>query len=732
MLVPLYVATMGLSAFLLFLIQPMFAKMALPLLGGSPLVWNVAMVFFQGTLLLGYLYAHLSHRWLPPKQQKILHLVILLIPLVSLPIGLAAGWTPDVSNLAGLWLIAMMAASIGLPFFAISTTAPVLQSWFAQSEHKDAANPYFLFAASNLGSILALFSYPFVIEPWLKMQEQSYLWSWLYGFLMIMIAVCAWQVWSAIPNRRTVDQGGQEDPKVAWRQRLHWTVLAFIPSGLLLATTQHISTDVAPIPLLWVFPLSLYLLTFAIAFARRTWIPNILIRIAFPLALTALSISFFWRLPVFSFAIPIFFGGFFVVALYFHSRLAAIRPAASRLTDFYLFMSIGGVLGGIFAALLAPLVFDRILEFPLLLILAAFFHQSVLVRKKHFHWLDLILCLGLAGAIALPLMIGLTDKIGVGLFAVKCLAIALVLMSLRRIPLAAGVLATVIIFLNTGMSGTEIIHRDRGNFGVLKVEYVSRHKVNKLVHGTTMHGAQSTEASKRRNLTTYYHDQSPLNKMIRALKEDGWPQRAGVAGMGVGTMACIAEPGQKWTIYEIDPVVIKTAQNTDYFHYLDDCFKDGEIKLGDARLSIAQEKPNSFDLLILDTFTSDAIPTHMLTKEAIAMYFDKLNESGVLAIHVSNWHFDLKPVLATVAKELGLVAAYHPLGTDVVRTGNFEQDSEWIVVARTRAQLEKMASKSRWVLLLPKEGDPLWTDDYSSLARIIFWRGRPLKAPWQL
>jgi hypothetical protein len=722
---------MGLSAFLLFLIQPMFAKMALPLLGGSPAVWNIAMVFFQGMLLLGYLYAHLSRRWLDGPKQRILHLAVLAIPIISLPIGLAEGWTPDVSNLAGLWLIAMMTASIGLPFFAISTTAPVLQAWFSDSDHPDAHNPYFLFAASNLGSILALFSYPFVIEPWLKMTEQSFLWTVLYIVLLIVIACCAWMVWR-LPKREEVPSAKQGEA-VDWKMRLKWLAIAFVPSALLLAVTQEVSTDVAAVPLLWTIPLALYLLTFAIAFARRPLIPHMVVRVVLPVVIIAMCLGLFWRLPAFTHAIPIFFGGFFVIALYFHGELNRARPPASALTDFYLFMSLGGVLGGAFTALLAPLIFDRILEFPILLVAAAFAHHNWLKRDCKISWLDLCLVALVIAAIFGPYIFDATKRIGEGYLTFQLLAVALLAASLRRFAFGVATAATVILLLNVQTEQTDIIHRDRSYFGVLTVEYVKNRKLNKLVHGTTMHGAQSVLPARYRTLTTYYHPKSPIIQVLRAYgDEKGWPHRAGIAGMGVGTMTCAIKPGQDWTIYEIDPRVVALAKDTRFFHYLDECFKDGRIVLGDARLSITAEKDKSFDLLILDAFSSDAIPVHMLTKEAMETYFEKLDKDGLLAVHISNWNFDLKPVLATAAKELGLTAAFHPHRSFRNRGEHLEQTSEWVVVGRSQVQLEKLASQGRWILLRARPSDKLWTDDYSSMARIILWEGRPPKPPWRL
>ncbi len=674
-MVALFAATMGLSAFLLFWIQPMFAKQALPLLGGAPAVWNTALVFYQAVLLLGYLYAHISFRRLGARRQSLLHIGVILVPMISLPIGLAQGWTPDVSAFAGFWLIGLMAISIGLPFFAVAATAPTLQAWFGRSNHPDAADPYFLFAASNLASFAALIGYPFVIEPNLTLKTQSWLWSGGYLLLIVAIAACALSI-RRHPGRVRL-QVGMDPPQHLWRQRMQWAALAFVPSALLLAVTQHITTDIAALPLFWVMPLALYLLTYALAFARRQPIPHVVATWLAPLALIGLAVLFHWQLPVFTHAIPLHIGCFFVVALFCHGEMAKRRPDLSRLTEFYLVMSAGGVLGGLFTALIAPLVFERILEYPLLLVAAALLHPSFRGR------------------------------------------------------LVTTVIVALALGLNAWLANLDdgVLYRDRSYFASYTVRLDPEEEFVLLEHGVTLHGAQSRDPAKAREPTTYFHLDSPFGRVMRGNSGTDWPQRVGIAGLGVGTMACYREPGQTWRYFEIDPLAIAIAKDDRYFSYLSRCFEDGTIVVGDARLSLEKEPDRHYDLLVLDAFTSDAVPSHLLTVEAIRLYLRKLTPGGLIMFNISNWNIDLKPVLAAAAAELGLAAVAHDPHTPA-SVAFYEFPSAWVALAAKPDDLALLGPLGDWYDLRAKPGDRAWTDDYSSLANAVIWSSRPLRPAW--
>ncbi len=732
-MVVLFTITMGLSAFLLFLIQPMFAKMALPQLGGSAMVWNTAMVFFQVSLLLGYLYTHLSHRWFGSRRQSLLHCLIILLPLTALPIALAEGWTPDVSNFAGLWLIGLMAASIGLPFLVVATLSPALQTWFAASGHRDAGDPYFLFAASNAASMLALLAYPLIIEPWLTLAEQSWFWSGLYIVLIALVIACAAAAARSGGANGTGAASEPADPGITWRDRLRWLALAFVPSALMLAVTQHINTDLAPVPLLWVIPLAVYLLTFTIAFAKRQVLPHRFVSLLLPVALVTIAMLFHWRLPVFSHAIPLHIGVFFIIALYCHGELARSRPTTRGLTEFYLLLALGGALGGAFTALLAPLIFDRVLEYPLALVLVALLRPSILFKSAHWRWLDVAWVLFIAALVFWPfvLKIRFADLPQLAIMiSVGAILAALALSSLRRYAFAAGILLVIVgSGLHLGKGG-DILYQGRSYFGTYWVKKLASGKFIVLDHGVTLHGAQSTAADKKRETTTYYHYNSPIARLLRAYGEENWPARAGIAGLGIGTMACFSKPGQAWTFYEIDPLAVRIAQDTRLFSYLSDCFADGSIVLGDARLSIEHEADASFDLLVLDAFTSDAVPTHLLTTEAIRLYLSKLKEDGILAFNVSNWNLDLTPVLAAAARDLGIAVVVHP--PEIPQTFyNHEFISVWVAMSKRPERLQVLINLGPWKRPPAKPRQRAWSDNYSSLFDIILWKSRPLKSPWR-
>ncbi len=736
----LYSVTMGLSAFLLFLIQPMFAKMALPQLGGSAMVWNTAMVFFQVSLLLGYLYTHLSHRWLGVRRQSLLHCLIVLTPLAALPIALTEGWTPDVSNFAGLWLIGLMAASIGLPFLVIATLSPALQTWFAASGHRDAGDPYFLFAASNVASVVALLSYPTLIERQLSLAAQSWLWSGLYGLLIALVIGCA-----AAARRRPQSQHEPETApgkapaavnsavEVTWRRRLKWLGLAFAPSALMLAVTQHITTDLAPVPLLWVVPLAAYLLTYAIAFAKRPLLPHGLVRLLVVPALIAIAMLLHWRLPVFSLAIPLHLGTFFIIALYCHGELARTRPPAARLTGFYLVLSLGGALGGAFTALLAPVIFDRLLEYPLVLVLVALMRPSFIGKDAGSWRSDIAWLVIIALLVLWPFLFGVRFAFLPQILIVASMAAiagGLAAASMRRYAFAGGI---ALVLWGSGLhlgGGGDLLFQERSYFGIYRVMKLTEGNVIALYHGVTLHGAQSTDPAKKRAPTTYYHRDSPVGQVFRAYGSETWPARAGLVGLGIGTLSCYAKPGQRWSYFEIDPLSVRIAKDNRYFSYLSDCLADSRIVLGDGRRSLERESDGSFDLLVMDAFSSDAVPMHLLTKEAIRLYLAKLKPDGIIAYHISNWNLDLRPVLAAAARDLDIAALVYSTETPkAVR--NFERSSRWVVMSRRQERLKALQEHGEWRAMQVASERLAWSDDFSSLFDIINWKSRPIRSPWR-
>ena len=742
----LYSLTLGLSALLLFWVQPMFARMVLPLLGGAPAVWNVAMVFFQAALLAGYLYSHLSTRWLGPRGQAALHLPLLALALLALPIAVAPGWQPPATTPAW-WLLGLLTVSLGAPFFMVATTAPLLQRWFAASGHRDAHNPYFLYGASNIGSIAALLGYPLLLEPLARLSQQSSLWTAGYVALIAGIGLCAIvvlrrrrpsgpsvsdtkvsdtdssaaknggkpEIFNAVSDTPVSDTDDTDgEGRVGWRRCLHWLALAFVPSGLLLATTQHLTTDVVAIPLFWVVPLALYLLTYVIVFARRPLLRQRWMLKLQPLLLIALALTFYWQVNALWFVLPLHLAAFFVTAMVCHGELAARRPAVDQLTAYYLWMAVGGVLGGSFTALLAPLLFDTVLEYPLLLVAACLLRPNPTSTARA--WLlDLGLPLLLLGTGLLPLLAyahlahpGLALIVGFyvayGLFAYAQFA--------RPLRAALALSALLLAGFIAAHGEDRVLVRERSFFGVHRVEAAAGGALHLLQHGTTVHGAQYTEPARWREPLTYYTADGPLGQLF------AWPplaerlHRVGAIGLGAGAIACYRQPGQVWSFLEIDPVVVRLARDTRYFHYLSECAPEAEILLGDGRLTLEHGGLAPFDLLVLDAFSSDAIPLHLLTREAFALYLRQLTPRGVLMVHITNRHLDLRPVLASLAADAGLAAVEQSF-TAPDQGAGYPVPTRWVAMARAHELLPP--PDGRWQPLPTAPGQPVWRDDFANI-----------------
>ncbi len=740
----LYAFTLFASAALLFLVQPMFARLVLPLLGGSPAVWNTALVFFQATLLAGYAYAHASTAWLGARRQAALHLVVLLLPLAVLPIAVPANWTPPANANPAPWLLALMAVAVGLPFFAVATTSPLLQKWFAAGGHRDAADPYFLYAASNIGSLLALLSYPLWIEPRLTLAAQSELWTWGYVGLVVLIVACAAALFRrgafalqtprrAQDTRPASDENASDatrsTPAPTARQRARWVLLAFVPSSLMLGVTTYLSSEIAAVPLLWVIPLALYLLTFVIAFARREIFPRSLLVRALPIVVVPLVVALNMQAtePI-GWLMLLHLAVFFVAALLCHSQLAAERPAAEHLTGFYLWLSIGGVLGGAFNALVAPVVFSVVAEYPLAIVLACWVglwgvgpRAVAPVRRTDWMWPLTVGLVAVVGVLALELTrwreLPAVAGVVFGVLALGAFVVA-------RYPLRFALSVAALLLAGSFYHGEKgrVLHAERSFFGVHRVTLDPTGHFRLLVHGMTLHGQQSLDPARRREPLTYYHRHGPIGDVLAAVARDP-AKRIGVVGLGSGSLAAYAAPRQPWTYFEIDPVVEKLARDDRYFTFLRDSPGDIRVVLGDARRSIARERDAAFDGLIVDAYSSDAIPVHLVTREALALYARKLARGGVLAFHISNLHLDLEPVFANLAGEARLVCRVRD-DTDVPEPERAlgRAPSVWLVMARNAADLGALAHDSRWVAARTDPRQAVWTDDYSSLLSVFRWR----------
>lgn len=720
---PAFAGTLAFSATLMFAVQPMFAKMATPLLGGSPGVWNTALVFFQAVLLLGYLYAHALSRHLGARSQMAVHAVVLVLGVFALPLGVSelVGAPPE--GAPTFWLLALFAVSLGAPFFAISATAPLLQAWYARTNRADAQDPYHLYAASNIGSLGALIAYPLILEPTLSLAAQSAVWSTGYVLLAASVLACGYLAVNNAGQWPRLTHAAAQAPKkdadavrAEWRQRLVWMVYAFVPSSLLLGVTTHITTDVASAPFLWVVPLALFLLTYVIAFARKPFITeDLALRLQGIAAAAAILVL---TRPGFAWSVELILhlAAFFLTALVCHFELVKRRPEAARLTEFYLFMSLGGVLGGAFNALIAPMIFSSVVEYPMMLLIA------LLLRPTNDQLSKPVKIMVGAAFAALGFLIALrffgveVDGRVAWLFLG---AGALAAAPVRRSRYAFAALSCAVLIagaMTAPLAGA--IHTARGFFGVHRV--VERDGYRLLAHGTTVHGIQSLDPAREATPMSYYGPLTPIGQSLRLLSGAGRTARVGAVGLGAGSIACYANPGERWSFYEIDPLVRDIAQNPRFFGFLTNC-GDPQVVIGDARLTLANEPAASFNLLVLDAFTSDVVPTHLLTREAFELYFERLSEGGVIIAHISNRLMDLEGPLADIIADLGYESRVQifvpPFGTP--RQEN--EASHVMVIARNDADLALFDETGRWRAPEAANGR-LWTDDYVNIPGAILAR----------
>jgi len=722
---PLFVATILAGSFLLFLVQPMVARMALPRLGGAPNVWNSAMVVYQVLLLAGYGYAHALSR-LSLRRQAVVHLALLALGALTLPIALA-DLAPPSPGWEVLWVPLLLLATIGPVFFVMSAQAPLMQRWYAADPN--AGEPWALYAASNLGSFAGLIAYPLLAEPLLSIRAQSVAWSLGYGVLFLFVALSAWSRWQAPALART--QAEEPAETIGARRILTWLSLSAVPSGLLLSTTTHLTTDVFAMPLLWVIPLGLYLLSFVVAFSDRRGLAQAVTLVAPALMLFAGGYA---MISATAGTMTVAVGTLallFVVAVALHGRMYDSRPGASQLTLFYWVMSAGGALGGVFTALVAPQVFDWVWEHPTLILAAA----ALLPLPERLDWTRLGGLDPAMSRIALGVLI-----VAAVFFSGQLLALvndrdhALVQLFLVLLLTTIGLLLLpwrwtyvgLLLMMMVAQGGLSTIqqtlagYRTRSYFGIYTVYDNQVEKTRLLVHGTTLHGKQSLEPGRRLEPTTYYGDTSGIGLALdQAPAMFGPHARVGVVGLGTGTLACRHKPGQSWTFFEIDPAVVRFSRDGT-FSFLKTCAPDARIVVGDARLELARARPGSFDVLAIDAFSSDAIPLHLMTDEAVAVYERALSPQGLLMIHVSNNYIELEPVLAAIAARHRL----HALVRLDAPSGELTVASGWVALTRDPTKLATLKAGSRkleWRAIEPAQGDA-WTDDHASVLPYIRWR----------
>jgi len=738
-MIPLFVCTLFLSSTLLFLVQPMIAKMVLPLLGGTPAVWNTCMVFFQMTLLLGYLYVHAVTRWLRLGQQAVLHIALLVLSLLALPVAIAAHDEPPSTGTPIFWLARVLLFSVGVPFFVVSTSGPLLQRWFARTNRPGSQDPYFLSVAGNLGSVAALLAYPAGLEPRLRLAEQSWLWAGCYAAFVLLMIVSVALAYRTVRDQPVAEASTPTDSgaeAISVRQKLRWVGLAFIPSSLMLGLTTFLTTDVAPVPLFWVVPLTLYLLSFALVFARRQVIPHALMLRMLPLlALVLVTVLVFASQLSPLMQGPLHLLTFFAAAMVCHGELARSRPRSAGLTEFYLLVSAGGVLGGLFNALVAPAAFRTVVEYPLAIVLAcaarpastrgqttAATPAAVGLRQRT---LDL----------AVPLALGLLVFFLLSAFAARdsrdplaflllYVVPPLVCFSLKARPLRFALgLAALIIPSSVYVSAHQVVALSgRSYYSVFKVVTDPTRNLRLLVHARTIHGAQSLDPAHAHEPLTYFHRTGPIGQAFETFQGPRAKQRVAVVGLGAGTLAAYAEPQQQWTFYEIDPAIEAMARDPQYFTYLRDARTDIRVVLGDARLSLAKAPDSSLDLLVIDAFGADAIPVHLLTSEAMRIYLRTLAAHGVVAFHLSNRYMDLQPLVGDLANADGLVAlAQDQREVSAADKEAGKQPSTWVIVARSPDDLGPLVTDSRWRRLQPQSAPRVWTDDFSNPLSVMRW-----------
>lgn len=713
----LFTVTIFTSASLLFFVQPLFTRIVLPNIGGAPAVWTTAMLFFQSVLIAGYLYAHVVTKYLAIRWQVALHLCLWGIALLFLPLAIPKDAGLDTVSSPALQTLLLYAFGVGMPFAVLSANAPLIQSWYGKSGGPSADDPYFLYGASNLGSLISLLAFPLVAEPLFGISAIGM--GWAAGFVVLgaLLLGCG-----LIPRAAAAVQIAAPDAQAAARPTAKdyatWALLAFIPSSLMLGVTSKISTDIGSFPLIWVIPLALYLLTFVITFTNRPLFGAGLLMHLFRASMVILVVmssnmatdNTTWI------SISLLIGSFFIVSTMAHTALFNHRPAKDHLTLFYVTMSVGGALGGVFNSLLAPVIFDAIYELRIVVVIAAIL---LVARGAKIQRIDYALG-ALVGLLALqPISLPLT------LFpdfspGYRSLVAGLVLFAgylyVAKRSIAPVMATAIAVGLATYVATDEVILRDRSFFGAHIVRDESG--VRKYVNGTTIHGAERlAEFGKRPTPITYYSLAGPLGQIFTSPRAEQ-AQTVGIVGLGVGALACYMQPGRTWDFYEIDKTVDDIARNPDYFTFMSTCAGSSPTHLGDARIVLDQQKDKKFDILVIDAYSSDAVPVHLTTAEALKLYRDRLAPGGLLVFHISNRYFDIEVPLARGAEALGMVARMQNYNAPVLETFNDDFSSRVVVMAESDEAMRDLAQDPRWVPL-KSDGGTLWTDDYANPLSIL-------------
>jgi hypothetical protein len=718
----LFAATIFLGSGLLFLVQPMIAKAILPLAGGTPAVWNTCVFFFQGALLLGYAYGYLVTMRLKHRQQTLAHPILLVTGVAASALLFAsiAAPTPGQANYAW-WVLKYLTLTVGWLVLLLSANGIILQRWFATTTN----DPYYLYSASNAGSFVALLAYPFLLEPYLNLIEQKRIWAVL--FVVFVVAVFACAVATRKNNAQTSGTGEISDFALTWNRKLRWLFLAFVPSSLMLGATTYITTDIAPTPLFWIIPLSLYLLAFTLAFARRQWISSFTLARFLPGAAILLTLIYAAKATEPAWLLVLVHLIFFALAaLLCHQLLAEDRPSVEHLPEFYVWIAVGGLLGGLFSALLAPVIFNALTEYPLTIVLTCLvlpmnsdvFHDTREQGRAALFALGIGVTVAMLSWFASGLQIGMMERVAL-VFAVPLIFINHVMTANPlRLAFALGAVLLGSIFFTPDVAKTLVA--ERNYFGALTVTLDRHRNARSLYLGTTIHGTQNLTLGKQCEPLSYFHPSGPVGQIFEAYNTKPASPDVAVIGLGTGAMAAYAKKGQRWTMYEINPLVIKLARDTGHFTYLHLCANAPiNIVEGDARHTLTNAANAQFGLILMDAFNSDAIPVHLLTQEALDLYLSKLAPGGMLAFQISNRHLDLHPLLANLAQTRGLICLGFDDRDENLSIG--KEASTWVVMARSREDLGLLATKANWQVVSENARVKVWRDDYSNLLQVLRW-----------
>lgn len=740
------------GSFLLFLIQPMVGKILLPALGGVPAVWTTCMLFFQAALLAGYLYAEKSIRWLGCEKQSVLHLMLMTGGFMLLPVNIDMAGLETAHISPASWLFGRLTVSIGFLFFIIAANAPLLQRYYSKTSQEDASDPYFLYSASNAGSLIALLVFPIILEPLMTATKIRSLWSGLYIFQTLLVAACCFKIWGL--SDKTREELSKLFPASTpnWFDRLRWCFYGFVPCSAMLSVTTHITTDIASAPLIWVVPLSLYLISFILVYARSDFWRSIRWeQYMFPAAVLT-SLMYYYNLSERAWlAITLHLLFMFLVCMCFHGRLAQDRPAAEHLNSYFVWMSAGGIVGGIFNGIAAPLVFDTQIEYLITILLAAF-SAPLMAGKTFITEFSVRREIGLSAAYVISIVLlaiySSVDKASMHSGGnILLMVFSLVIIDLfRRYPRPSGaafLLACVLVSFNNPSTDSRTLLIKRSFFGVLKITRLATDgefrdpdlKIGgiadvfyRLHHGTTLHGVERRVKVRPVVPLSYYSREGPVGSIFKAALINRSMKSIGVIGLGCGTVAWYGRPWQNFDFFEIDPEIVKIAGNPDYFTYLSSSKAPWRIIVGDARIRLQQIPDNSYDLLFIDAYSSDSVPVHLLTLQAFQLYRKKIKDDGLIVFHVSNRYLKLEPVIRRICDRLGLscLASFYEPARDSIRYDWYDYDqmarSNWVAASARPEKLELLKNYGMWKELPDYQNYSVWTDDYVNLLQVYNWR----------